>query len=237
MRTTDDPKTRRLTMRLSPKDAARLDALAEKGGCSPPETMRRLLRGQPVAAAHTEQPKPRRERGTELDARRGDIFYIDYQDPKVIVETTMPPDKNRPVTREMVESIKLRGQEVPAEGYKLPGLRDGKQVVVLKKGLRRWHAINMAWEELLAEGTSEDMLPPFRLIVKRYVNDMDAFEAGIIENYHRENESDESKARKLQQYLGRGRDSERVQRRALVIFNLKSREEMDALLKLVPAEG
>ncbi len=173
-----------------------------------------------------------------LDARRGDIFYISYNDPKVIVELNenenhplYDPRVKRSVVRETVASIKLRGQEVPAEGYKQPGLRDGKQVVTITKGRGRWKAINVAWKEMLAEGEAEQHLPPFRLIVKRYVSDLDAYEAAIIENVHREDEDPLSKARKLQTYLNKIGDTDEMRERARVIFNLRSMDAMEELLK------
>jgi len=90
----------------------------------------------------------------------------------------------------------------------------------------------VAWAELLAEGVSEEFLPLLRLIVKSYISDLDAFEAAVIENVHRDNEDDISKARKLRQYLNRMRDSAKMRERARVIFNIKSMPAMEALLKL-----
>jgi hypothetical protein len=126
-----------------------------------------------------------------LNARRGDIFFIEHNDPNVLVEIVSDQKhalfdhSPRPVNREMVETLKMRGQEVPALGWVQPGLRDGKQVVHIVAGRRRWKAIQIAWAELLAEGVSEQYLPPFRLIVKPYVDELDAFEAWIVENCHR----------------------------------------------------
>jgi hypothetical protein len=90
------------------------------------------------------------------------------------------------VNREFVDSIKLRGQQVPALGWLQPRLRDGKPVVLIVQGRRRWKAIQMVWAEMLAAGVREDHLPPFHLIVRRFINDLDAFESWVIENSHRD---------------------------------------------------
>ncbi len=172
-----------------------------------------------------------------LNARRGDIFFVDHNDPNVIIE--LPGKKHvlydqrdeQPADPVMVDTLKRRGQEVPAQGFKQSKLREGKQVVTLVNGRRRWKAIQVAWAELLAAGVEEKYLPPFRLIVKSYVSDMDAFEAAVIENCHRrEQEDDLSKARKLQTYLDRMGHSDKARERARVIFNLKDKAEIDVLL-------
>jgi len=56
----------------------------------------------------------------------------------------------------------------------------------------------------------------------------------MIDNYHRENESDISKARKLSTYLERMGNTDEMRERARVIFNLKDISVVEALLKLVP---
>jgi hypothetical protein len=181
--------------------------------------------------------KTTRRTALALNARRGDIFFVDHNDPNVIVElpgkkhVLYDPRDEQPADPVMVETLKRRGQEVPAQGFKQSKLRDGKQVVTLVKGRRRWKAIQVAWAELLAAGVEEKSLPTFRLIVRHYIGDMDAFQAAMIANYHRrEQEDDLSKARKLQTFLDIMGHSDKVRERARVIFNLKDTAEIDVLL-------
>src|SRR5713226_2446577 len=122
-RPTNDPKPALMTVRLSEDDRRTLARLASVGGCSPSEALRRLLRGHNGAKAASNPALAERKTGRPaLNARRGDLFYIDYDDPNVIVELNTDNDHSLydprvelPGARELVDSIKMRGQEVPAE--------------------------------------------------------------------------------------------------------------------------
>lgn len=173
--------------------------------------------------------------------RRGDVFFIEYNDPNVIIEVITDPKHPefdpralRPVDPVMVESLRMRGQEVPAEGYK-DGKRDGKTVVVLTKGRGRWAAMQQAWTELLAAGQKAEDLPPFRLLVKQFLDVFDAIEAAVIENEHRVQDDPVSRATKLKNYLlaRGGTESPRVRERARILFHLKDDHEMKDLLSVL----
>jgi hypothetical protein len=174
-----------------------------------------------------------------LNASRADYFNVKYKDPNVIVRIIDNPNHPqfdarglRPADPEMVASLKMRGQEQPAKGYKLPGLEEGKQVVVLTMGRGRWKGIQVAWEQLLAEGVPAERLPPFKVIVQRYASDADAFEAAIVENEHRLQVNPMEKAQKLLKYLNLVGDDSNTRERARVLFNFKSMLALESALRL-----
>lgn len=173
--------------------------------------------------------------------RRSDLFNVEYNDPRVEVTVLLDrthwlydPRVERPVDREMVDGIKMRGIEQPAEAIKLPGLApDGRQVVRLTKGRGRWACIQQAWKELLDEGVKPELLPPFRLTIKKYASEVDQFEAMLIENTHRLDEDPVSLARKVLAYINRRGDSPEVRERARILAKCSSAAALRSLLSLL----
>jgi hypothetical protein len=174
-----------------------------------------------------------------LNAEKGEFFYIRHDDPNVTIKVIRNKDHpfysehvERPVDPEMVASLKMHGQVEIAVGVKQPGYPDGKQVVVLTKGRGRWAAMQVAWAELMAEG-SGNLLPPFKVQVKRFTSEREAFEASIIADEHRTQDSPLAKAKKLQAYLDMVPDDAGMRERARIIFNIKSDVALDDMLKLL----
>ena len=178
-----------------------------------------------------------------INADRGAVFLIRPSNPKVVVtcitDATHPLYDRRvllPAPAALVASIKRRGQEVPAEGYRVAGLDvQGRQVVELTKGRLRWRAMQQVWEEQRAEGRPEQELLPFKVIVKQYKGDWDKFEASITDNAHRVADSPMDVARKLSTYLQMARATgvTAAQERAKMIFNIESEAALDQLLALL----
>lgn len=184
-----------------------------------------------------------------LDVSPADSFNVRYSDlfgptPKIKIRFEDSTSKiyderiERGATdRELIESLKKYGQIVPAQGTKDAGLVDGMQVVSMIDGRQRWMHIQQAWTELIAAGAKIEDLPPFRIEIKRYASDVDKFEAGIVANAHRLNDSPMVTARKINQYLSLIGDDTFGRIRALALFNLKSEVVLSntlALLNLAP---
>lgn len=178
-----------------------------------------------------------------LNASRADFFNVRFLDLNTKVTIRVVTDKTDPTyderiergaaDRELIESLKTYGQRVPAEGFKEPGLIDGKQVVTLVDGRQRWVHIQQAWAELRAAGTKDEDLPPFRIIIKRFSSEIEKFEAAIVNNAHRWQDAPVVTARKVVRYLNLIGDDAQGRERARVLFNIKSDVVMENTLKLL----
>lgn len=174
-----------------------------------------------------------------LNAKRGDFFLIKPNDPNVEVFVEENPnapsfDKRglRPVNMVTVESMERLGQLQAAEGEKVESTPEGKQRVRITLGRGRWKAMNIVWERLRAKGVPEDAMPPFKLTVRKNVNDAERIARAITENEHRDADSPIDRAEKALALLNLCEDRDFVR----VTFRLANDKALTDLLALLETD-
>jgi ParB family chromosome partitioning protein len=179
---------------------------------------------------------------TAIQAQRGDEFRIRPEDPNVdvrVIDNPNHPEYDdrvlQPADPDLVWSLRNSGMLQAARGYKNGLADDGREIVTLTLGRRRWKAIQEVWRQMSEEGLSEKDFPAFRLTLSQYGNGARKLEDAIIENVHREDLTPVQKAQRLSHYLAVVGDDKTTRERALSVFRIKSQVALDNLLSLLDA--